>query len=188
MWRRLGQASCSTWDAAAARAPWHSRARGAKVIGSTTQQISSRTRDRLAEDEDLRVELRHSDLADLAFLPPASVDVAYSGRRSTHVIDTGRVFRQVHRVLKTGAPFVFSVVHPAAPRPRSTGTPDRSRPSAPTARPSSSVRYTISDLYGGLQRAQLRGRHVARARSRPHTAPPRSCRRRSSCEAASSAS
>ena len=88
--------------------------RGAKVIGidhSADQLAYAR---RLAEEEDLRIELRHEDLADLAFLPPASVDVAFSGSALTHVVDTGRVFRQVHRVLKTGAPFVFSVEHPAA--------------------------------------------------------------------------
>lgn len=114
--------------------------RRAKVIGidhSADQLAYAR---RLAEEEDLRVELRHEDLADLAFLPPASVDVAFSGSALTHVIDTGRVFRQVHRVLKTGAPFVFSVEHPAA------------RLGAGAAYWSG---YTISDLYGGLQRANF---------------------------------
>ena len=126
---------------------------------------------RLAEEEDLRVELRHEDLADLAFLPPASVDVAFSGSALTHVIDTGRVFRQVHRVLKTGAPFVFAVEHPAA------------RLGAGAAYWSG---YTISDLYGGFQRANFEVDTLLEPEVGAAAAP-RSCRRRSSCEDASSA-
>ena len=114
--------------------------RGAKVIGidhSADQLAYAR---RLAEEEDLRIELRHEDLADLAFLPPASVDVAFSGSALTHVVDTGRVFRQVHRVLKTGAQFVFAVEHPAARLGKGAAYWSG---------------YTISDLYGGLQRANF---------------------------------
>ena len=53
--------------------------------------------------------------------------------------DPGRVFRQVHRVLKTGAPLVFSVVHPASRLDMSSYW----------------AGYTIADLYGGLQRANF---------------------------------
>ena len=114
--------------------------RGAKVVGidhSAEQLAYAR---RLAEEEELRIELHHEDLADLAFLPPASVDVAFSGSALTHVLDTGRVFRQVHRVLKTGAPFVFEVEHPAARL--AVGASYWSG-------------YTITDLFGGLQRANF---------------------------------
>jgi len=67
----------------------------------------------LCEQENVKVELRHGDLADLAFLRSDSVDVVFSAYAFGFVEDLGRVFRQVHRVLKVGAPLVFSVEHPA---------------------------------------------------------------------------
>jgi len=67
----------------------------------------------LSEQENVRVELRHGDLADLAFLRSDSVDVVFSAYAFGFVEDLGRVFRQVHRVLKVGAPLVFSLEHPA---------------------------------------------------------------------------
>ncbi len=146
--------------------------RGAKVIGIDQSADDLAYARRLAEEEERRVELRHGDLADLAFLPPASVDVAFSAWALSYVTDTGRVFRQVHRVLKTGAPFVFSVVHPAlAPRHEL-------------------VLGRIHDRRS-LRRAaarELRGRHAARARARAARFHRHSRRKRSSCEAASSVS
>jgi SAM-dependent methyltransferase len=61
----------------------------------------------------VKVELHHGDLADLAFLRADSIDVAFSAYAFGYIEDLGRVFRQVHRVLKTGAPLVFSLPHPA---------------------------------------------------------------------------
>ena len=120
------------------------------------RRSTSRTRAVSPRKRTCRVELRHGDLADLAFLPPASVDVAFSGSALTHVIDTGRVFRQVHRVLKTGAPFVL------------LGRASRCRASAWALRTGAATRSR------SLRRAaarQLRGRHVARTRSRRGRAP-----------------
>lgn len=113
--------------------------RGAKVVGIDQSADDLAYARRLAEEEERRVELHHGDLADLAFLPPASVDVAFSANALSFVADTGRVFRQVHRVLKTGAPLVFSVVHPATR----------------LATASYWSGYTIADLFGGLQRANF---------------------------------
>lgn len=67
----------------------------------------------LMEREEVRVELRHGDLADLAFLRADSVDLAFSAYAFGYVEDLNRVFRQAHRVLKVGAPLVFSLPHPA---------------------------------------------------------------------------
>lgn len=67
---------------------------------------------RLCERESAKVELHHSDLADLAFVRSASIDLVFSAYAFGFVDDLGRVFRQVHRVLKTGAPLVFSLPHP----------------------------------------------------------------------------
>lgn len=68
---------------------------------------------RLCEREEVRVELRHGDLADLAFLRADSIDLVFSAYAFGYVEDLDRVFRQVHRVLKVGAPLVFSLPHPA---------------------------------------------------------------------------
>jgi len=67
---------------------------------------------RLCEREEVKVELREGDLADLAFLRADSFDLVFSAYAFGYVEDLGRVFRQVHRVLKVGAPLVFSLPHP----------------------------------------------------------------------------
>ncbi|MEO7836359.1 MAG: class I SAM-dependent methyltransferase [Acidimicrobiales bacterium] len=67
---------------------------------------------RRCEQGEVRVELRKGDLADLAFVRADSVDVAFSAYALAYVDDLSRVFRQVHRVLKVGAPLVFSLPHP----------------------------------------------------------------------------
>ena len=87
---------------------------GAKAIGvdcSATQLAYGR---KLAEAEEVRVELHHGDMADIGFLTSASVDLVFSAMSLQYVDDVNRVFRQVHRVLRTDAHFVFSVPHPAA--------------------------------------------------------------------------
>ncbi|HEX9681793.1 MAG TPA: class I SAM-dependent methyltransferase [Acidimicrobiales bacterium] len=68
---------------------------------------------RLAAKEKVKLELHHGDLADLAPFRPASFDVVFSAWAFGYVEDLNRVFRQVHRVLKVGAPLVFSLPHPA---------------------------------------------------------------------------
>ena len=87
---------------------------GASVTGvdfSAEQLTHAR---QLCDAEGVKVELRYGDLADLAFLRSDSVDVVFSAGALGFVEDLGRVFRQVHRVLKVGAPIVFSLPHPAS--------------------------------------------------------------------------
>lgn len=87
---------------------------GAHAIGldfSADQLAAAR---RLAEQEKVKVELHTGDLAELVFLRAESIDVAFSAYALGLVEDLNRVFRQVHRVLKQGAPFVFSLPHPAS--------------------------------------------------------------------------
>ena len=86
---------------------------GATVIGVDTSAEQLAIARRLAEQEGVRVELRHADLADLAFVQSDSIDLVLSTSALEYVEDIGRVFRQCHRVLKVGAPLVFSTVHPA---------------------------------------------------------------------------
>ena len=87
---------------------------GATAIGVdfSAQQLAFARR--LCEREDVRVELRQGDLADLAFLRADSIDLVFSSYAFGYVDDLNRVFRQVHRVLKIGAALVFSLPHPAS--------------------------------------------------------------------------
>jgi SAM-dependent methyltransferase len=67
-----------------------------------------------AEEAEVKVEWRTGDLADLAFLRAESIDAAFSAYSVAEVDDASRLFRQVQRVLKPNAPFVFSYEHPIA--------------------------------------------------------------------------
>lgn len=69
---------------------------------------------RLVEQEEVRVELKHGDLAELAFQRAETIDIAFSSFALQYVPDLNRVFRQVHRVLKPQGFFVFSIPHPAS--------------------------------------------------------------------------
>ena len=85
--------------------------------GATTIAVDSSVRmlDRartLAERAAVRVEWHQGDVADLAFLRAESIDLVFSAYSLGEVGDLHRVFRQVHRVLKSRGTFVFSYEHP----------------------------------------------------------------------------
>src|SRR5690606_17661932 len=61
----------------------------------------------------VRVETHHGSLAELAFVRADTIDAAVSTYGLATVDDLDRVFRQVHRVLRSERPFVFSLPHPA---------------------------------------------------------------------------
>jgi ubiquinone/menaquinone biosynthesis C-methylase UbiE len=86
---------------------------GATAIGIDFSSEQLAFAKRLCEREEVRVELRQGDLADLAFLRAESIDLVFSAYTFGYVDDLNRVFRQVHRVLKPNAPLVFSLPHPA---------------------------------------------------------------------------
>lgn len=69
---------------------------------------------RQVEQEEVRVEFKHGDLAELAFQRADSVDIVFSAFSFQYMPDLNRVFRQVHRVLKAQGVLVFSVPHPVA--------------------------------------------------------------------------
>jgi SAM-dependent methyltransferase len=139
---------------------------GATAIGvdfSAEQLAFAR---RLCEREEVRVELRQGDLADLAFVTADSIDLVFSAYAFGYVEDLGRVFRQVHRVLKVGAPLVFSLPHPAydmfdddsdqpllARRPYFDKTPIEYTVGGITF---TDHHHTLSELYMGLSRASYR--------------------------------
>ena len=54
----------------------------------------------MAAREEIRLEWHKGDLADLAFLRADSIDLAFSAMAVSEVEDLGRLFRQVHRVLR----------------------------------------------------------------------------------------
>lgn len=138
---------------------------GAIAIGvdfSSEQLAHAR---QLCEREDVKVDLRLGDMADLAFLRADSVDVVFSTYAFDYVEDLGRIFRQVHRVLKVGAPLVFSLTHPSY-----FGVDDTTSPPLPVRSyfdrspepfqwgdvDFTAYHHTFSDLYMGLARASYR--------------------------------
>jgi SAM-dependent methyltransferase len=86
---------------------------GANAIGVDFSAAQLAFARRLVAREGVKVELRHGDLADLAFVRADTMDLVFSAYAFGFVDDLDRVFRQVHRVLKQEHPLVFSLPHPA---------------------------------------------------------------------------
>ncbi|HEX4863684.1 MAG TPA: class I SAM-dependent methyltransferase [Acidimicrobiales bacterium] len=140
---------------------------GATAIGVDFSSEQLALARELAEREEVRVELRHGDMADLAFLRADSIDLVFSAFAFGYVEDLNRVFRQVHRVLKVGAPLVFSLPHPAT-HLIDDGSTDAGlsiRRSYFDRRPIESswggirttgYHHTFADLYMGLARSSYR--------------------------------
>ena len=87
--------------------------RGARVVGVDRSAVMLTHARALAEAAGQKVELRQSDLAELAFVATASVDLVFCSWTLQYVDDLQRVFRQVHRVLRPDGTIVVSVPHPA---------------------------------------------------------------------------
>jgi SAM-dependent methyltransferase len=87
---------------------------GAHTIALDTSHAQLALARNLAEIEEVRVEWHESDAADLAFLRADSIDLTFSAGLLAEVEDVDRLFRQVHRVLRPGAAFVFAYEHPLA--------------------------------------------------------------------------
>jgi ubiquinone/menaquinone biosynthesis C-methylase UbiE len=112
---------------------------------------------RLCQQEEVKVELRLGDLADLAFLTADSIDLVFSAGTFGYIKDLDRVFRQVHRVLKVGAPLVFSVAHPASLQLGERSYWDSSAVPEPRLAGTFSVYpHTFGQLYASLSRASYR--------------------------------
>lgn len=106
--KRVLDLGCGAGSAAVAMAR-----QGAKVIAvdESGEQIDAARG--AAEDAEVSVELHEAPLAELAFVRADSVDIALSVYGLAGLVDLDRLFRQVHRVLRTEQSFVFSVPHPA---------------------------------------------------------------------------
>jgi SAM-dependent methyltransferase len=104
--KRVLDLGCGTGSAAVAFAQ-----QGAIVIALDSDDSGLAHARARAEEAEVKVEWRTGDLADLAFLRAESIDATFSAAVA-EVDDAARLFRQVQRVLKPNAPFVFSYVHP----------------------------------------------------------------------------
>lgn len=140
---------------------------GATAIAVDTSADNLAFARQLASQEGVRIELRHGDLAELAFLNAESIDVAFSAYAFSFVEDLRRLFRQVHRVLKVGAPLVFSLPHPCYDLVDDSGPDDRPvvrrsyferAPIEYEWRGMSYIehRHTTQDLFGALVRSGYR--------------------------------
>jgi SAM-dependent methyltransferase len=87
---------------------------GAHVIAIDRSEAQLSAARKLANTTEVRVEWHECDAADLAFLRADSIDLALAAGVVGEVEDLDRLLRQVHRVLRPGAPFVFSYDHPMA--------------------------------------------------------------------------
>jgi SAM-dependent methyltransferase len=140
--------------------------RGARVTAvepSTARLAQARAAADVAE---VRVEFHHSDLADLAFVRADTVDLVLAVYSLAGVQDLGRVFRQVHRVLKPGSALLLSLPHPFAtmleddpdqPSPYLTRTAWSASPLAWRAGGDEGVTYVhqIGDVFTTLTRSNF---------------------------------
>ncbi|MGI9605072.1 MAG: class I SAM-dependent methyltransferase [Acidimicrobiales bacterium] len=87
---------------------------GARVVAIDPDAAQITRARRNAEEAETHVELHNADLAELAFLHADVFDAVVSVHALSGVSNLGRVFRQVHRVLKPERPLVFTLPHPAS--------------------------------------------------------------------------
>jgi SAM-dependent methyltransferase len=88
------------------------------------------------------VECHQGELADLGFAPSGTIDLVLSSHTLDDEPDLDRTLRQVHRVLKPGAPFVLAMVHPFA--------------AVSAESPYGAGGRTVGDLLTALDRANFR--------------------------------
>ena len=101
-----------------------------------------------AEHAEVTVQCHQGDLADLGFATSASVDLVVASHTLGGVDDLPRLLRQVHRVLKPGAPFVVAIRHPVAAM---FGGQDHT---ATSAYGTNSITFT--ELYMAFERSNFR--------------------------------
>jgi SAM-dependent methyltransferase len=172
--KRILELGCGAGGAAVAFAR-----QGATVIAIDASPAALKAARTLADRSEVRVEWHEGDLADLAFLRADSVEVVFSAEAVGRVDDIGRIFRQVHRVLRPHGAFLFSYEHPLAlciGRGASTTPASNAAPELPLggvelrrsyfddtplvvddeANPVTLYPRTISSVFMGLNRAGFR--------------------------------
>jgi SAM-dependent methyltransferase len=88
--------------------------RGARTIAVDPDAGVIQRARQAAVNAEVAVEFHQADLADLGFLMNAVVDLVVCVHQIGMDTDIARLFRQVHRVLRPEAGFVFAVDHPMA--------------------------------------------------------------------------
>lgn len=101
---------------------WFARWAGAQgaayVLGlDLSENMIGRAR---LDTHDAGIEYRIADLEQVE-LPPSSFDLAYSSLALHYIEDVERLVRVVHRALRPGGRFVFTIEHPIYMAPRNPG-------------------------------------------------------------------
>ena len=123
------------------------------------------------EREQVKVELHHAPLAELAFIRADTIDAVLSVWGLAPVDDIDRVFRQVDRVLRPEHPLVLSMPHPAFAMVDHADHERRVQRSYwDTAVAEGTVPRTISPAVHVARPGQLPRRHAPRARARRRAA------------------
>lgn len=91
--------------------------RGASVVGVDLSATLLEAARREEEREPLGIAYHESDLADLSFLADSTFDVAVSNVVLQDVRRLREAVREIHRVLRPGGRFLFSITHPCFERP-----------------------------------------------------------------------
>lgn len=86
---------------------------GARVVAIDPDHIEVDRVRTAADLAEVHVEAHHGDIAELAFLPADSFDIVLAVHSLASTENIGRVFRQVHRLLRIDRPIVLSLPHPA---------------------------------------------------------------------------
>ena len=166
--RRVLDVGCGAGENAVAMAR-----QGAHVIAIDASSAQLALARRLAEEAEVRVEWHEGDAADLAFLRADSIDLALAAEVVHEIEDIDRLFRQVHRVLRAGGPFLFTHDHPMRLALGRDDAPPDGLPLGPlevrrsyfdtapvvVTREGESVRLfprTIADVFSALHRAGYR--------------------------------
>ena len=105
-----------------------------------------------AESAEVTVQCHQGELAELGFATSASVDLVVASHTLAGVDDLPRLLRQVHRVLKPGAPFVVAMRHPIAAM---FGGQDQTATHTATASYGANS-VTFTELYMAFERSNFR--------------------------------
>lgn len=105
--RRVLELGCGAGQAAAAFT-----ALGARTIAVDASPEMLALAHGVAERAGAKVDFRLGDLCELAFVPAESVELVFCAATLDYVEDLDRVVRSVHRVLRPGGTFLFTLEHP----------------------------------------------------------------------------